>query len=139
MGKALVMHRQNEYSIEDVSDDITYDELKGIIGGWAEVALYDDTAKTAIFCDSDGHPKGLGFTMYRITDGHPLVGKLVWVSYENVMTDEGPDRKFSPLSQQAMNLLLASLKSNGWAELAYMDEDEAAKDGHLPGGGLGRV
>ena len=157
MAKTLVMHRIHEYGIEDVEDTITYPQLKELIGGWAEIAMKTNVDGVAtliptfskkdlksydgvmVFCDSDGHPKGLGLTWVRPWDNAPLVGKLCWVAYRNVVVDRSPDIELYPLPTACINAMINYLKQMGWGQLMAFDEKVAAQENYTSGGGLGEA
>lgn len=152
MNQALVMHRMLEYSLEEIKHEITYADLKTKIGGWAEIAIRCDAEHIGqmvpgcngepgivVMCDSDGHPKNLNLTYFRPNDMSPLVGKLYWLSYKEISTNEGPDFVFHPLTEKHKECLVQALKDNGWGELIVFEESVAKNKNNLPGGTLGRA
>ncbi len=144
MSKTLVLHRLWEYSLDEVPDIVTYDHLKEIIGDWAEIAIRCQAEHVdkmigdcgggpgiVIMCDSNGLAKQLPLTSIRQTDGAPLVGKLVWLSYEDIWASEGPDRIFRPLVENQLNVIVAKLKETGWGEMIF-DNTKIAQGGPPP-------
>ena len=144
------MHRSLEYGFDDVSQESNFSEMKIKINGWVQVAIkspneqisalgfmiFPDAAYSGImiFCDEEGLLKNLELTWRRPWDEAPLVGKLYWVAYREIMTDEGPDFTIHPLPEHQIRSIVADLTTLGWNELMLFDEEVALKD-NLPGGG----
>ena len=122
------------YEICDFEDGSKMSRLNDMINGWPEKALHirhtdalavlniDTTSDLALWCDSDGHPKGLGLTTYRITDGHPLVGPCIWTKYIPTITEDGPDFRLNGFTEGEIKLIKKALKGQGWAELVFEEK-----------------
>jgi len=135
MGKILILERLGMYSIKEIGVRTSLTELKELIGGWPERAVvcppqYVDRMINApntdtglqLWCDSDGHPKRLDLTWYRTSDGAPIVGRAIWISYKDVIRDMEPDWELTSLPESHFDALVKMYQAEGWAELKYSDE-----------------
>jgi hypothetical protein len=127
------MHRSKEYKLEEVPIDVNHEWLRENMNGWPETALRIHPSRISdmltgcprgepgimIMCDSDGHAKELDFTMFRATDGAPLVGKLYWLSYKEIYILGEMDYSMHALTKNQLESILKMLGNLGWSEIVF--------------------
>lgn len=151
MGQVLVMEPGQCYRLVETADNLTYPMLQKIIGGWVGVALRvpaeqihkvlpntKSKSNMIIFCDDEGYLKELPPTCGRASDGHMLVGPVVYARYTEYWDEDGRDERYHPLDKIQLADFVKMLKNMNWNEL-MLDEIDYSNGIIMSGGEVGEA
>lgn len=136
MPKLIVLLKDNYFKTYDCEYQFELNSLKAVIGGWPECAYRSKSLdfigikkeivsasniSIDVWCDEEGHLKGLPFTLLRHSDGHPLVGPVVICFRKEFWTDDGKDFVLRPFDQNTTEEIILHLRRKNWIEVVYND------------------